>query len=55
MSGVLAAGATWQVHPTLTSEHYATLTTLTVAQLVPPFPPTVEHQEGGLDQVPSLP
>ena len=31
----LTAGATWQVHPTLTSDHDATITTLTVTQLVP--------------------
>ena len=39
VSGDLAAGATWQVHPTLTSDHYATLTTLAVAPPVPPRPP----------------
>lgn len=32
----LSPGATWQVPPTLTSDHYVTLTTLTVAQ--PAFP-----------------
>ncbi|KAG0727539.1 hypothetical protein GWK47_034479 [Chionoecetes opilio] len=31
VSGDLAAGTSWQVHPTLTSDHYATLTTVTVA------------------------
>ena len=34
----LAAGATWQVHPTLTSDHFATLTTLALAPPVPPRP-----------------
>ena len=42
VSGDLTAGATWQVHPTLTSVNYATLTTLTVTQLVPP-----RHPHGG--------
>ncbi|XP_063854131.1 uncharacterized protein LOC135096523 [Scylla paramamosain] len=39
VSSDLAAGATWQVHPTLTSDHFATLTTLPVAPPVPPRPP----------------
>ncbi|XP_050709221.1 uncharacterized protein LOC126994012 [Eriocheir sinensis] len=38
VSSDLAAGATWQTHPTLTSDHYATLTTLAVAPPVPPRP-----------------
>ncbi|XP_076041806.1 uncharacterized protein LOC143025691 [Oratosquilla oratoria] len=38
-SSDLAAGATWQVHPTLTGDHFATLTTLPVAPPVPPLPP----------------
>ena len=39
VSGDILPGATWQVHPTLTSDHYGTLTTLTVAPPVPPPPP----------------
>ncbi|KAG0716376.1 putative RNA-directed DNA polymerase from transposon BS [Chionoecetes opilio] len=39
VSGDLTAGASWQVHPTLTSDHYATLTTLTAAPPIPPRPP----------------
>ena len=39
VSGDLTPGATWQVHPTLTSDHYATLTTLAVAPPAPPRPP----------------
>ena len=39
VSGDLAAGATWRVHPTLTSDHFATLTTLPVAPPAPPRPP----------------
>ena len=39
VSGDLAAGASWQVHPTLTSDHFATLTTLPVAPPAPPRPP----------------
>ena len=38
-SGDLTPGTTWQVHPTLISDHYATLTTLAVAPPVPPRPP----------------
>ncbi|XP_076059544.1 uncharacterized protein LOC143036181 [Oratosquilla oratoria] len=38
-SSDLAAGATWQVHPTLTSDHFATLTTLPVAPPAPSLPP----------------
>ncbi|XP_076044815.1 uncharacterized protein LOC143027414 [Oratosquilla oratoria] len=38
-SNDLAAGATWRVHPTLTSDHFATLTTLPVAPPAPPLPP----------------
>lgn len=37
-SSDLSPGATWQVHPTLTSDHFATLTTLSVAPPVPPLP-----------------
>ena len=39
VSSDLRAGATWQVHPTLTSDHFATLTTLPVAPPAPPRPP----------------
>ncbi|KAG0723862.1 hypothetical protein GWK47_041812 [Chionoecetes opilio] len=38
VSGDLAAGASWQVHPTLTSDHYATLTTLIASPPIPPRP-----------------
>ena len=40
VSSDLTPGATWQVHPTLTSDHYATLTTLPVAPPAPPRPPS---------------
>ncbi|KAK3895863.1 hypothetical protein Pcinc_000476 [Petrolisthes cinctipes] len=39
VSSDLAADAIWQVHPTLTSDHFATLTSLPVAPPVPPRPP----------------
>ncbi|KAK3895206.1 hypothetical protein Pcinc_001066 [Petrolisthes cinctipes] len=39
VSSDLAANAIWQVHPTLTSDHFATLTSLPVAPPVPPRPP----------------
>ena len=35
----LAPAASWQVHPTLTSDHYAVATTLHVGRLLPPLPP----------------
>lgn len=38
-SGDLIPNATWQVHTTLTNDHYTTLTTLAVAPLIPPRPP----------------
>ncbi|XP_076030419.1 uncharacterized protein LOC143018719 [Oratosquilla oratoria] len=38
-SSDLSAGATWQLHPTLTSDHFATLTTLPVAPPAHPLPP----------------
>ncbi|KAK3886584.1 hypothetical protein Pcinc_009232 [Petrolisthes cinctipes] len=39
VSSDLAADAIWQVHPTLTSDHFATLISLPVAPAVPPRPP----------------
>ncbi|KAK3895196.1 hypothetical protein Pcinc_001056 [Petrolisthes cinctipes] len=39
VSSDLAADAIWEVHPTLTSDHFATLTSLPVAPPVPPRPP----------------
>ena len=38
VSSDLLPGATWGIHPTLTSDHYATLTTLPVAPPAPPAP-----------------
>ena len=38
VSGDLAPGATWQLHPTLTSDHYAAVTTLAVSPPAPPLP-----------------
>ncbi|KAK3881862.1 hypothetical protein Pcinc_013726 [Petrolisthes cinctipes] len=52
VSSDLAADAIWQVHPTLTSNHFATLTSLPVAPPVPPRPPPRWNirRAGGLEQ-----
>ena len=50
VSSDLSPGASWQVHPTLTSDHYATLTTLTVVPPAPPLAPlrwNVERADWG--------
>ena len=57
VSSDLRPCARWQVHPTLTSDHYATLTTLIVAPPAPHLlrpPAMVEPEKSGLGEVQCL-